>query len=413
MTQKIRGFNGDEPRGPLARTIGAFQTFIRWEAAGGVLLVLASIAALIIANSSLAESYNEFFHGVHLAIPFAGDESILHWINDGLMAIFFLLVGLEIKRELVLGELSSKSKAALPVIAAIGGMIVPALIYIAFNHATPETMRGWAIPGATDIAFALAVLSLLGSRIPLGLKVFLTAIAIIDDLGAILIIALFYTSEVNVAALLYALIPLAGLIVLNAFGYARRWAYILLGALLWLAVLKSGIHATMAGVMTGLLIPIKVRGERRSPASRLEHDLHPLVSFLILPLFGFANAGVSFDGIGLSAFAAPVTLGIAAGLFLGKQIGVLGASWLAVKSGLCAPPDGTGWLQIYGASLLCGIGFTMSLFIGGLAFSDVEHQAAVRLGVLAGSLISALAGYIILRSTDGKGPHNENDVSSS
>lgn len=384
--------------------------FLNLEASGGILLVIASLFALILANSPWGGLYNYIFNEIHFRIGFLDmdahflevEKSLLHWINDGMMAVFFLLVGLEIKREMVLGELSTPSKALLPIIAAIGGMFVPALVYVGFNYSSPETLRGWAIPGATDIAFALAVMSLLGSRVPIALKVFLTAIAIIDDLGAIIIIALFYSDDLHTYVLLFSILPIMGLFLLNRFGYAHRGFYILLGVILWIAVLKSGVHATMAGVLTALFIPVKVAGDRRSPASRLEHDLHPWVAFLILPLFGFANAGVSFEGLSPSILLDPVTVGIMLGLFIGKQAGVFGTSWLAVKSGLCARPDGAGWGQIYGASLLCGIGFTMSLFIGGLAFTDVEHQATVRLGVLVGSFISAAAGYIVLRSTAGK-----------
>ncbi|PZQ48723.1 MAG: Na+/H+ antiporter NhaA [Micavibrio aeruginosavorus] len=389
------------------------RSFFELEAAGGILLVVASALALILANSPISGLYDYIFNVLHFRIGivdgedrlFGVEKSILHWINDGLMALFFLLVGLEIKRELTVGELSSVSKAILPVVAAVGGMAVPALVYAFFNMNTPETLRGWAIPGATDIAFALAVMSILGSRVPLALKVFLTAIAIIDDLGAILIIAAFYADSLHPYALLFGILPILGLFLLNRANYAHRGAYIILGVILWLAVLKSGVHATMAGVITALFIPISVPDpeERRSPAQRLEKDLHPWVSFLILPLFGFANAGVSFEGMGLDILLHPIPVGIALGLFIGKQVGVFGASWLAIKSGLCNRPDGTGWGQIYGAALLCGIGFTMSLFIGGLAFTGVEEQAEVRLGVLVGSLISAIAGYIVLKMATRKG----------
>lgn len=390
----------------------AARSFFEMEAAGGILLVLASVLAMILANSPWSGWYDHLFNGVNFRIGFYDveglflqvEKSVLHWVNDGLMAIFFLLVGLEIKRELTVGELSTPSKALLPVIAAIGGMAVPALVYVFFNYSTPETLRGWAIPGATDIAFALAVMSILGSRVPIGLKVFLTAIAIIDDLGAIIIIALFYADSLHPHALMFAVLPILGLLLLNRAGYAHRGAYMLLGTILWLAVLKSGVHATMAGVITALFIPISVPSpeERRSPAQRLERDLHPYVSYLILPIFGFANAGVSFAGMGADILFHPIPIGIALGLFVGKQVGVLGASWLAIKSGLCAKPEGTNWSQIYGAALLCGIGFTMSLFIGGLAFTGVEEQAEVRLGVLIGSVLSAAAGYMVLRSTTEK-----------
>ncbi len=389
------------------------RSFFELEAAGGILLVLASALAMILANSPWSGWYDHLFNGVHFRIGFYDldahflevEKTLLHWVNDGLMAVFFLLVGLEIKRELTVGELSSPSKAVLPVIAAIGGMVVPALVYVFFNLSSPETMRGWAVPGATDIAFALAIMSLLGSRVPLALKVFLTAIAIIDDLGAIMIIALFYAESLHPYALMFAVLPIAGLFMLNRANYAHRGAYILLGTILWLAVLKSGVHATMAGVITALFIPISVPDpeERRSPAQRLERDLHPYVSFFILPIFGFANAGVSFAGMSPDILFHPIPIGIALGLFIGKQVGVFGASWLAIKSGLCPKPENAHWAQIYGVSLLCGIGFTMSLFIGGLAFSGVEQQAEVRLGVLVGSVLSAVAGYMVLRSATQKG----------
>ncbi len=379
------------------------------DALGGILLVLASFLALALANSPLAGLYAHLFNGVTFKIGFSGfepltlavEKTMLHWVNDGLMAVFFLMVGLEIKRELVLGELSSFKTALLPLIAAIGGMAVPALIYVCVNQAHPEALAGWAIPCATDIAFALAVLAILGDRIPLSLKVLLTAIAVIDDLGAIVIIAMFYSDDLHLYAMLFAILPIAGLIVLNRVGFPHRGAYIVLGTILWLSVLNSGVHATLAGVITALLIPVKLEHDKRSPAQRLEHDLHPWVIYLILPLFGFANAGVSFEGMGVSSFMHPVTLGIILGLFIGKQLGVFGASWLAVKSGLCPKPQAS-WMQIYGLSLLCGIGFTMSLFIGGLAFAGVEMQAEVRLGVLGGSFLSAGAAYFLLKSGGAK-----------
>ena len=388
------------------RIVSAARDFFNMEAAGGIMLVVASIIALIVSNSPLGALYNYALNDVVFRIGFSDvggsflsvEKTVLHWINDGLMAVFFLLVGLEIKREMVIGELSSRARALLPVVAAIGGMAVPALIYTAVNIGEPSALRGWAIPGATDIAFALAVISLLGSRVPLPLKIFLTAIAIIDDLGAILIIAIFYTEDMNLYVLLFSLLPILGLFLLNRAGYRHRGFYVVLGVLLWLAVLKSGVHATLAGVVTALFVPVRTADPEESPARRMEHDLHPWVSYLILPVFGFANAGVSFEGMRYDALFQPIPLGIALGLVLGKQAGVFGASWLAIRSGLCQRPEGTDWRQIYGASLLCGIGFTMSLFIGGLAFSGAEQQADVRIGVIAGSLISAIAGYMVLRN---------------
>ncbi len=396
--------------GKSSRLVNMTLEFFRLEAAGGILLVLASALALIVANSALYPLYDYIFHGVQFRIGFSDTEGgnfeikkdLLHWINDGMMAIFFLLVGLEIKRELIVGELSDRSRAILPGLAAIGGMIVPAAVYLFINKSNPETMAGWAIPCATDIAFALGVLSLLGNRVPLSLKILLTAIAIIDDLGAIIIIALFYTADIHINALFFAILPIIGLFFLNRAQVTSRAAYILLGLVLWAAVLQSGVHATMAGVITALFIPLTVTDEKRSPAQRLEHDLHPWVVFLILPLFGFANAGVPFEGMGLSSLLDPVALGIILGLVVGKQLGVFSTIWIAVKAGLCPKPEGTNWKHLYGVSVLCGIGFTMSLFIGGLAFGSVEMQASVRLGVLVGSLISAVAAYLLLRSGNNK-----------
>jgi NhaA family Na+:H+ antiporter len=325
--------------------------------------------------------------------------SLLHWINDGLMAIYFLLVGLEIKRELLAGELSSVKRAALPAIAALGGMVVPALIYLAFNWNTPATLRGWAIPAATDIAFALGVVALLGSRVPTSLKVFLTALAILDDLGAILIIAVFYTADLSLAALGLAATGLAVLFAFNRFGVRHLAAYLAVGMLVWCAVLASGIHATLAGVAVALAIPLRTEGatDERAPLHRLEHGLHPWVAYGILPIFGLANAGLSLGGLSLAAFLTPVPLGIAAGLFFGKQIGVMAASWWAVRRGWAQWPEGASAWQIYGVALLCGIGFTMSLFIGGLAFASEALQDQVKLGVFSGSLAAAVAGFIVLR----------------
>lgn len=393
-----------------SRLVNMTLEFFRLEAAGGILLVLASALALIVANTSLYPYYYDFLHGIQFRIGFSGQggddfeirKDLLHWINDGMMAIFFLLVGLEIKRELIAGELSNRAKATLPFLAAIGGMAVPAGIYYFINQSNPQGLPGWAIPCATDIAFALGVLSILGSRVPVALKILLTAIAIIDDLGAIVIIALFYTADIHTNALIFGIVPIIGLFMLNRFQVASRAPYILLGLVLWAAVLQSGVHATMAGVITALFIPLTVPNERRAPAQRLEHDLHPWVAFLILPVFGFANAGVPFEGMGFSSLLQPVTLGIIAGLVIGKQVGIFATMWLAIKTGFCQKPEGTTWVHLYGVSILCGIGFTMSLFIGGLAFQGDEMQASVRLGVLVGSLISAVSAYIIFVATSKK-----------
>jgi NhaA family Na+:H+ antiporter len=350
--------------------------------------------ALAVANSRFAENYVSILNG-HL-----GPLSLLHWINDGLMTAFFLLVGLEIKREALEGRLRTWPDRALPGVAALGGMIAPALIYVAINWRSPETLRGWAIPTATDIAFALGVLALLGPRVPVSLKVFLTALAIIDDLGAVLVIALFYTTSLSMWALAGAAFVSAALVALNAAGVRRLWPYLLLGLALWALVLQSGVHATMAGVILAMTIPLRSAtgpiDDDSSPLHRLEHALHPWMTFLVLPLFGFANAGVTLSGLELRALLDPLTLGVALGLFLGKQLGVFGCVFAAAKLGLATRPAHAGWTQVYGVALLCGVGFTMSLFIGLLAFDAEAAQTHAKLGVLAGSLASALAGAIVL-----------------
>jgi Na+:H+ antiporter, NhaA family len=379
----------------LARPRSLLRKFLSQEASGGIVLMGSALIALVVANSALSAPY---FDALHVNI--AG-LSLLHWINDGLMALFFLLVGLEIKREVLEGALSTWPRRALPGIAAVGGMIVPALIYIAFNANSPETLRGWAIPSATDIAFALGVLALLGSRAPVSLKVFLTALAILDDLGAVLIIALFYSSDLSLAYLGLATLTLAALFALNRTGTTRLSAYLCLGAVLWFLVSKSGIHATLAGVALASAIPLRVRsaGEApsHSPLHRLEHSLSPWVAFLIVPIFGFANAGISLANVTPSAVFDPVPLGVAAGLFLGKQIGVFGSAWVVIRLRLADLPAHATWPQLYGVSVLCGIGFTMSLFIGLLAFDDPHLQDETKIGVLTGSLLSAIAGWLIIR----------------
>jgi NhaA family Na+:H+ antiporter len=369
--------------------------FLRSEAAGGVLLMIAAALAIAIANSPVASLY------FSLLDTYIGPLSLLHWINDALMAVFFLLVGLEIKREFVEGQLSSWSRRALPGIAALGGMVAPALIYLAMTRGDSTATSGWAIPTATDIAFALGVLALLGSRVPVSLKIFLTALAIIDDLGAVIIIALFYTKGLSLPMLGLAGACIVALIVLNRLNVVRLWAYLGIGALLWFFVLKSGVHATLAGVALALTIPIGDGSDsdepEHSPLHTLEHILHPWVAFMIVPIFGFANAGVSFTGMSPASALAPVPLGIALGLFVGKQIGVFGFSWVAVKTGLGAMPAKTNFVQLYGVALLCGIGFTMSLFIGALAFDSPELGKATKIGVLLGSVVSAVAGAVVLR----------------
>ncbi len=361
------------------------KSFFHHEAAGGMVLMFAAVLALVAANGPLGETYSAFSGAAY------------HFVNDGLMAVFFFLVGLEIKREFAVGELSGRDRAILPVLAAAGGMVVPAMVYLAMNAGNPETMRGWAIPAATDIAFALGVLALLGSWVPPALKVLLTAIAIIDDLGAIAIIAVFYSHGLQLLPLGGALLALTGLYALNRRGIGHIPGYLLLGVMLWVTVYMSGLHATLAGVATAMFIPVRdPRDLADSPLERIEHRLHPYVVFGILPIFGFVNAGVSFAGMNLSSLLDPVTLGIILGLFLGKQAGIFLMLWAAIRCGLAAMPAGVSVRQLYGVALLCGIGFTMSLFIGALAFPDPEREAAVRLGVLAGSLLSALCGYIVL-----------------
>lgn len=379
---------------PVQR-VSALRRFLDSQTSAGLVLMAAAALALAIANSPLGESYEKLLHA------YVGPLSVSHWINDGLMAVFFLLVGLEIKREMLDGQLSTWSRRALPGIAAAGGMAVPALIYLAFN--TGETARGWAIPAATDIAFALGVLSLLGDRVPTSLRIFLTALAIIDDLGAVVIIALFYTAGLSVPDLAGAAAVLAVLVVMNRRGVTTLWPYLLLGAVLWFLVLRSGVHATIAGVLLALTIPLrptpgKPDYDADSPLHRLEHKLHVPVAFLIVPIFGLANAGVRVLGLPADALVAPVTMGIGLGLLVGKFIGVYGFSALAIKLGLADMPRYAGRMQLLGTALLCGIGFTMSLFITLLAFpSDALLQTEAKIGILAGSLVSGLLGYVILR----------------
>jgi NhaA family Na+:H+ antiporter len=378
----------------LERPRSILRAFLQQEASGGIILMASAALALIVANSALGPAYFDTLHA-----DIAG-MSLLHWINDGLMALFFLLVGLEIKRELAEGALSTWPRRALPGIAAAGGMIVPALIYVALNAGSPQTLKGWAIPAATDIAFALGVLALLGSRAPVSLKIFLTALAILDDLGAVLIIAFFYASELSLTYLGLAALTLAALFALNRAGITRLVFYLVLGAVLWVFVLKSGIHATLAGVALAAAIPLRSRDaiERApSPLHRLEHALTPWIAFLIVPIFGFANAGVSLAGMTPSAMLDSVPLGVAAGLFFGKQIGVFGFAWIAIRLRLASLPAHATWLQLYGVAALCGIGFTMSLFIGLLAFADPHLQDEAKMGVLTGSLLSALVGWLIIR----------------
>jgi Na+:H+ antiporter, NhaA family len=384
-----------------SRASSALHAFFRYEAAGGIVLVVAAAVALLLANSPLARHYDALFAtpiDVSVGVLQIG-KPLLLWINDGLMAVFFLLVALEIKREAVCGQLSSRAQLVLPLACAAGGVALPAAIFVAFNHGDAVAMRGWAIPTATDIAFALGVLSLLGSRAPLSLKVLLSAIAVIDDLAAIVIIAMFYTDNLSTLALVGAGAALMTLIVLNRSGVKRIAPYLLIGIVMWIFVLKSGVHATLAGVATGLLIPMgDPEDAHDSPLERLEHGLHPWVAFAILPLFAFANAGLSLAGIGVSQLVHPVPMGVALGLLLGKPAGVFGAAWLCIASGIGRRPDGASWTALFGMALLCGIGFTMSLFIGSLAFDHAAASIAAssRLGILLGSIVSAIGGFALL-----------------
>jgi len=390
-------------RGKQAIGRSALREFLASEAAGGILLMGAAALAMLVANSAWSADY---FHAIHAVTgpeltPKLGPMTVHLWINDGLMAIFFLLVGLEIKREFVDGHLSTWADRRLPVIAAAAGMIVPAAIYLMVAGGDPALVRGWAIPAATDIAFAIGVLAILGSRAPASLKLFLTTVAIVDDMGAVAIIALFYTAELKITALVAAALIWFVMMALNRFKVNALWPYLILAALLWYATLLSGVHATIAGVMAAFAIPFRrtagAPDAEDSALHRLEHALAKPVAFFIVPLFGFANAGVSLEGVGLSSLAAPLPLGIALGLFVGKQLGIFGSVWAAVKLGVAIRPKDASWTQVYGVSLLCGIGFTMSLFIGGLAFTDAVQGDAVKIGVLMGSLLSAVAGYLVLR----------------
>ncbi|WP_354073278.1 Na+/H+ antiporter NhaA [Caulobacter sp. 1776] len=390
--------------------MSALRAFLHHEASGGYVLMATAALALVVANSPLAGRYFSVL-GYHLGFsigPVSLDESVLHWINDGLMAVFFLLVGLEIKREVLDGQLSRPSRIVLPGLAALGGIAAPALIYLIFNAANADSRSGWAIPSATDIAFALGVLALLGDRVPTSLKIFLTAIAIMDDLAAILIIAVFYTAKLHLGALAISAALLMGLVLLNRRGVTALWPYLLGGLLLWLFVLKSGVHATLAGVALAMVVPLRKSPARpeeaRSALHRLEHALHKPVAFVIVPLFGFANAGLSFAGISLASLLDPVPLGVALGLFVGKQLGIFLTAWSIVKLGWADMPKSASAGQLYGVAALCGIGFTMSLFIGNLAFRQAHLIDETKIGVLIGSLASALLGVLVLRLCNPNGP---------
>jgi NhaA family Na+:H+ antiporter len=397
-----------QAHGSTIGPVSAIREFLKLESASGILLVVAGALAMVAANTPLADWYEALLQTqfkIQLG-EFALDKPLVVWVNDLLMAIFFLIVGLEIKREVVMGELSDASKVALPAIAALGGMIVPAAIYAALNWNDPVGVRGWAIPSATDIAFALGVLSLFGERVPVGLKIFLMTLAVLDDLGAIVIIALFYTSDLSLTALMFAGLSVVALFALNRLGVRRIAAYILVGAVLWFCVLKSGVHATLAGVVTALFVPAGGGDPEHSPLRRLEHSLHPWVAFGILPVFAFSNAGVDLEGMSIADLLQPIPLGIMLGLFVGKQLGVFTFAYAAVKLGLARLPTGVEFKHVYGAAIICGIGFTMSLFIGMLAFENAASGEVVvtdKLGILVGSLISAVVGYVVLHFVLPKG----------
>lgn len=381
---------------PIRKPHSVLRHFLSGEASAGIVLMVAAALALIVANSPLASLYEGTLHTK------IGPLSAEHWINDALMALFFLLVGLEIKREMIDGQLASWSRRILPGIAAAGGMVAPAIIYVALNIHDPQTIHGWAIPTATDIAFALGVISLLGNRVPASLKIFLAALAIIDDLGAVIIIALFYTSGISWLDLAGAAVVLGLLFALNRAGVLRLWPYLLLGIVLWLFVYRSGVHATLAGVALALAIPLRMKDGRpddleRSPLHRLEHMLGKIVPFVVLPIFGFANAGVSFAGVSIEGLIDPLTMGVALGLVVGKLVGVFGSAAVAIKLGFADLPVRASWAQLFGTAMLCGIGFTMSLFIGLLAFaSEPALQEQVKIGILLGSGLAAIAGTVVL-----------------
>ena len=383
----------------IDRVGAALKDFLKQESAGGIVLMASAALALIIANSPLSPVYfGTLDTKLNVSFgDFAIDKALILWINDGLMAIFFFLIGLEVKREIVDGQLSSWNQASLPLAAAIGGMSIPALVFVAFNLGSPETIGGWAIPAATDIAFALGILSLLGPRVPVAMKALLLAIAVIDDIGAITVIALFYSGEIDVGMLAGGGVALALLFALGRARIASLIPYVLLSIVMWVFVLKSGVHATLAGVTAAMMVPMVAR-DGSHMLERMEHGLHSWVAFLIIPIFGFANAGVTLIGLSPADLLAPLPLGIALGLLIGKQIGIVGFAWIAVKAGFATLPAGIGWRKMHGLSLLAAIGFTMSLFIGNLAFADPAQVDAVKIGVLAGSLVAAVTGFVLLKA---------------
>ena len=385
--------------------------FFKLEAAGGIILMLAAVFAMVAANTSLSQYYNLLLDtpvevrvgALEIAKP------LLLWINDGLMAMFFFLVGLELKRELIEGELADKRNIVLPGVGAIGGMLFPALIYLYFTQGNQVQMQGWAIPAATDIAFALGVLSLLGSRVPVSLKIFLTSLAIFDDIGAIVIIAAFYTAQISMTALLVATLCIPVLAWLNIKNVESKSWYLIIGLIIWVAMLKSGVHATLAGVIVAMFVPMQSKQDPEySPLKSMEHDLHSVVAFFVLPVFAFANAGINLSGVGVEQLLHPVPMGIALGLFVGKQVGIFGLCWLSIKLKFASLPQGMNWWGLYGTSALAGIGFTMSLFIGSLAFEEtgVNLLFDERLGIILGSLLSGIVGFVILRMSLVKGQAN-------
>ena len=377
------------------------QDFLKLEAASGIILMLTAVAAMVIANSPLSPWYDLLLDiPVVVAVgTFEIAKPLLLWINDGLMALFFFLIGLELKREFLEGDLSKPGQVTLPAIGAVGGMLVPALCYAALNYDNPVALNGWAIPTATDIAFALGILAIIGTKVPLQLKVFLTSLAIFDDLGAIIVIAAFYTEQLSVLSLTVSAVMLVLLFTFNRRGIVSTAPYIFVGIILWVAVLKSGVHATLAGVVLAFFIPMKGNPGQPSPLKELEHNLHTLVAFIVLPIFAFANAGISFSGVGLEQVMAPVPLGIILGLVVGKQLGVFGFSFIAIKFGFAKMPDNVNWTLLYGVAALCGVGFTMSLFVGSLAFEQNSASPLFqdRLGIVIGSLISGVLGYILIK----------------
>jgi NhaA family Na+:H+ antiporter len=386
-------------RKPIARAIAPVRALFVSDASAGVLLILVAAAAMLVANSPLAGAYEQLFYGELAWTPIPKLDDLHLWINDGLMAVFFFVVGLEVKRELIAGQLSSPEQRRLPVLAAAAGMAVPALVYVGLVGGDAQLLRGWAIPAATDIAFAMGVLGLLGSRVPASLRLFLLTVAIVDDIGAVLVIAAFYTANIKVMWLAISALVFAVLVGMNRFGVARIWPFIIVALVLWVTVLFSGVHATIAGVLAALTIPMRDQ-TGHSMLEKLEHGLAPWSAYMVVPIFGFANAGVNLSGMGLDEVLAPLPIAIAAGLVAGKQIGIFGIIVLAVKLGIAKAPEKANWVEIWGVTILCGIGFTMSLFISGLAFGgDRLLIDEAKIGILGGSLISAIFGYTVLRLT--------------